>query len=106
MSLETVDVAANGYSLSGETYTTAYISGGLFSLDGVHPSSRGYGIVANEYIKVMNSKFSMSIPLVDISQIPGIPAPLGKISSQDGLPVLPADAFKDFQRMFGTTDLR
>jgi lysophospholipase L1-like esterase len=99
------NVAANGYSLAGETYTTAYVEGGLFSLDGVHPSSRGYGIVANEYIKVMNSKFGMSIPLVDISQIPGIPAPLGKISYQAGLPVLPADAFKDFQRMFGTTDL-
>jgi len=100
------NVAKSGYAIAGETFTIAYVSGGLFSLDGVHPSSRGYGIVANEYIKVMNSKFGMSIPLVDISQIPGIPAPLGKISSQDGLPVLPADAFKDFQRMFGTTDLR
>lgn len=100
------NVARNGYSIAGEDYTTAYIEGGLFSLDGVHPSSRGYGIVANEYIKVMNSKFGMSIPLVDISQIPGIPAPLGKISSQNGLPVLPADALKYFQRMFGTTDLQ
>ncbi len=35
------NVAANGYSLAGETYTTAYVEGGLFSLDGVHPSSRG-----------------------------------------------------------------
>jgi lysophospholipase L1-like esterase len=100
------NVARNGYNVSGETYTTAYVSGALFSLDGVHPSSRGYGIVANEYIKVINSKFGMTIPYVDISQIPGIPAPLGKISMQNGLPVLPADAFKDFQRMFGTTDLR
>jgi lysophospholipase L1-like esterase len=100
------NVAKSGYAIAGETYTTAYVSGGLFSLDGVHPSSRGSGIMANEYIKAMNSKFGMSIPLVDISQIPGIPAPLGKISSQDGLPVLPADAFKDFQRMFGTTEIR
>jgi len=100
------NIGRNGYSVAGETYTTAYVTGGLFSLDGVHPSSRGYGIVANEYIKVMNSKFGMSIPLVDISQIPGIPAPLGKISIQEGLPALPADAFKDFQWMFGTSDLR
>jgi hypothetical protein len=54
----------------------------------------------------MNAKFGMSIPLVDVSQLPGIPAPLGKISSQDGFPVLPLDALKDFQRMFGTTDIR
>ena len=100
------NIARNGYAIAGETYTTAYVSGAIFSLDGVHPSSRGYGIVANEYIKVMNAKFGMSIPFVDISQIPGIPAPLGKITTQNGLPVLPADAFKDFQRMFGTTDLR
>lgn len=99
------NVAKNGFYVSGETYTTAYVSGALFSLDGVHPSSRGYGIVANEYIKVINAKFGMTVPYVDISQLPGIPAPLGKISMQNGLPVLPVDAFKDFQRMFGSTDL-
>jgi lysophospholipase L1-like esterase len=98
-------IIQKGYSVSGETYTNAYISGGMFSLDGVHPSSRGYGIIANEFIKTMNAKFGMSVPLVDIAQIPGIPAPLGKVSA-DNLPVLPVDAFKDFQRMFGTTDLR
>jgi lysophospholipase L1-like esterase len=100
------NVSRNGYAVAGETYTAAYISGALFSLDGVHPSSRGYGVVANEYIKVMNSAFGMSIPLVDISQLPGIPAPLGKISSQNGLPVLPLDALKDYQKLFGTTDSR
>jgi len=100
------NIAKNGYSIAGEEYTTAYVEGGLFSLDGVHPSSRGYGIVANEYIKVMNSAYGMSIPLVDVSKLPGIPAPLGKISAQGKLPVLPADSFKDFQRMFGATDLR
>ena len=62
--------------------------------------------MANEYIKVINAKYNTSIPLVDISQIPGIPAPLGKISELSGLPVLPADAFKDYQRMFGTSDLK
>ena len=100
------NVAQNGYALAGETYTTAYVSGGLFSLDGVHPSSRGYGIVANQWITTMNSKFGMSIPLVDVSQLPGLPAPLGKISSRDMQPVLPLDALKDFERMFGTTDIR
>jgi lysophospholipase L1-like esterase len=97
-------ISQNGFSLAGETFSIAYVTGGLFSLDGVHPSSRGYAIVANEYIKVMNSKFGMSIPLVNLSQIPGIPAP--KMSSQDGLPVLPLSAFEDFQRIFGTSELR
>jgi len=99
-------VSQKGLTLAGEAFTTTYVTGGLFSLDGVHPSSRGSGVVANEYIKVINAKYSTSIPLVDISQIPGIPAPLGKISELSGLPVLPADAFRDYQRMFGTTDLK
>ncbi|MBI3586251.1 MAG: hypothetical protein HY088_03875 [Ignavibacteriales bacterium] len=94
-------IKAQGYSTQGETYTTAYISGGLFSLDGVHPSSRGYGIVANEFLRVMNSSFSMSIPFVDISQIPGIPAPLAKASTdKTGMPVIPFSAFENFDKLF------
>jgi lysophospholipase L1-like esterase len=94
------NVAQNGYSISGEEYSTAYISGALFSLDGVHPSSRGYGIIANEYIKTMNAKFGMSIPLVDISQLPGIPAPLGKLASGNSMPYIPPGAFKGMELLF------
>lgn len=100
------NIAQKGYSIAGETFSTAYVTGGLFSLDGVHPSSRGYAVVANEYIKAFNAKYGASIPLVDISQIPGIPAPLGKFASAGGFPILPPDAFRDYQRMFGVTDLR
>jgi lysophospholipase L1-like esterase len=72
------NVAAHGYSYAGQVYTTAYISGGMFSLDGVHPSSRGHGIVANEFIKVINAKWGMTIPLVNVSSLPGIAAPVYK----------------------------
>ena len=57
--------------LDGIPFTTTFVTGGLFSLDGVHPTSRGYGIVANEFIKVINTKWGTSIPLVNVSQIPG-----------------------------------
>ena len=93
-------VAANGYELAGETYTVAYLEGGLFSLDGVHPTSRGYGIVANEYIKTMNKSFGMSIPLVDITTLPGITAPLAKVGTKQSLPTIPFGAFKDFDWLF------
>lgn len=94
-------VKAQGFQIQGETYTTAYVSGGLFSLDGVHPSSRGYGIVANEFIKVMNSGFGMSIPFVDISQIPGIPAPLAKsLADKTTMPYIPFNAFGNFDKLF------
>ena len=36
--------------------------GGLFSLDGIHPSNIGHALVANEFIKTMNMEFGMSVP--------------------------------------------
>ncbi|MEX0601773.1 MAG: hypothetical protein WD295_00435, partial [Bacteroidota bacterium] len=95
-------VKAEGYSVAGETFTGDYVSGGVFSLDGVHPSSRGYAIVANEMIRVMNDRFGMSVPMVDISGIPGIPAPLAKGAVQPGIPKIPEGAFRDFDRLFRT----
>ena len=35
--------------------TTTFASGNLFSLDGVHPTPRGYAVVANEFIRVINA---------------------------------------------------
>jgi lysophospholipase L1-like esterase len=65
------DIAANGVTYSGINYTTTFVSGGLFSLDGVHPTSQGYAIIANEFIKIINIKFGATIPLIDVSSIPG-----------------------------------
>ena len=39
----------------------------MFSLDGVHPNSVGYGIVANEFIRVLNETLETSVPYVDLS---------------------------------------
>jgi hypothetical protein len=50
-----------------------FVSGGFFSLDGVHPSSRGYGAVANEMLKLINSTYSANIPLIPIIDLPGLP---------------------------------
>ncbi len=52
------------------TFSTAFITGGLFSYDGVHPTSRGAAIVANEFIKVVNAKYGATIPPIDILSIP------------------------------------
>lgn len=60
-----------GTVYGGVVFTTSFVTGGLFSLDGVHPSSQGHGVIANEFLKVINSKFGASFPLVDIGKIPG-----------------------------------
>ncbi len=36
--------------------------GGLFSLDGVHPSNIGHALIANEFIKTINLAFNMNVP--------------------------------------------
>lgn len=56
-----------GFSQNGVAYSPAFITGNLFSLDGVHLTPRGYAIVANEMIKAINAKYNSRIPTVDIT---------------------------------------
>lgn len=59
----------DGFVVGGVRYTTAYVAGGLFSLDGVHPSSLGYGLVANEVVRAINTTYGATIPLVDLAPL-------------------------------------
>ena len=43
--------------------------GGLFSLDGIHPTNTGYAIIANEFIKAMNRSLAAGIPPVSVEQV-------------------------------------
>jgi hypothetical protein len=65
------DIAARGRYVPGYgTFSTAFISGGAFSYDGVHPTSRGSVLMANEFIKVINAKYGATIPLIDYGSVP------------------------------------
>ena len=63
---------------TGQIYTANYFSGTateykvLFSLDGVHPNARGYAVITNEIIKVINSYYNSNLPLYNPSYFPGI----------------------------------
>lgn len=46
-----------GIVYNGFTTTSAFVTGGMFSLDGVHPSPRGYAIIANLFTDAINVKF-------------------------------------------------
>ncbi|WP_338378445.1 G-D-S-L family lipolytic protein [uncultured Flavobacterium sp.] len=65
-------------SVDGSIYTANYFSGAatenkvLFSLDGVHPNARGYAVIANEIIKVINSHYKSNMPFLNPSYFPGI----------------------------------
>jgi hypothetical protein len=64
-------VTQDGTVYNGVTFTAFFITGGLFSLDGVHPSSQGQGLIANEFLKVINAKYGSNYPLINLSTIPG-----------------------------------
>jgi hypothetical protein len=55
-------ITANGY-----TVTSAYVTGGAFSLDGVHPSPRGYALIANKFIEAINMTYGSNLKGVDLS---------------------------------------
>ncbi|MCC9135819.1 SGNH/GDSL hydrolase family protein [Pontibacter silvestris] len=57
-----------GFSSNGVAYSPAFITGNLFSLDGIHPTPRGYAIIANEMIKAINTKYNSKIATVDETQ--------------------------------------
>jgi len=48
--------------------TSAYVTGGAFSLDGVHPSPRGYAYIANLFVNAINVKYGATLRTVDLSQ--------------------------------------
>ena len=60
------DIGAHGYHIGGVTLTTAFLTGGLFSYDGVHPQNLAHAIVANEFIEVINSAYGATVPLVNL----------------------------------------
>lgn len=67
--------AKSGYTFNGVTYTAEFVSGGAFSLDGIHPNPKGYALVANEFIKAINLKYASKIPMADANDYPGVAFP-------------------------------
>ena len=62
----------SGITYNGISYTTTFVTGGAFSLDGVHPNSRGYAIIANTFIDAINSTYGSSIDKVNVNAYPTI----------------------------------
>lgn len=52
-------------------FSTATVNTVVFSLDGVHPNARGYALVANEMLKVINEHYKAKLPLIVPGYYPG-----------------------------------
>ena len=59
------ELANGGINYGTGVITDVFGTGGGFSLDGVHPTARGYAVVANDIIDTINISFNASIPKTD-----------------------------------------
>ncbi len=66
---------AAGKAANGIPVSASFITGNLFSLDGIHLTQLGYAITANGFIAAINSKYGSSIPLVDVTKYKGVKLP-------------------------------
>jgi hypothetical protein len=69
------NVQLHGLEVDGISLSSAYITGGLFSLDGVHLTLRGYAIIANEFIKAINTTYNANVPLANVASYQGLKFP-------------------------------
>jgi len=72
-------VVQRGILQGGILLTSDFLTGGLFSYDGVHASPIGYAIIANAFIDAINATYGGNIPAVtmapfllgDLGRLPG-----------------------------------
>lgn len=64
--------AESGILFDGVNFTTTFVTGGVFSLDGVHLNGKGNAIVANYFIEAINAKYGATIPKVVVNDYPGV----------------------------------
>ena len=74
------EIIGPGYSSGNFVLTGDLVSGGAISLDGLHPTSRGYALIVNEFLMSIDatygSNFEASGNLVDIGEYPTNYSPL------------------------------
>jgi lysophospholipase L1-like esterase len=59
-------LATTGITSNNFTLNTAFATGGGFSLDGFHPTPRCYALIANEFLKSINSKYGSNLNGVNL----------------------------------------
>lgn len=69
-------LSGSGIVSNSFTLTSEYVTGGAFSLDGVHPGPRGYALIANAFTAAINAKYASTLKLVDLSSYPALYGPI------------------------------
>jgi lysophospholipase L1-like esterase len=59
-------INAGGIVSNNYTFLSAYVTGGTFSLDGVHPSPRGQALIANKFLEAINTTYHSNLKGVNV----------------------------------------
>ena len=63
-----IELNENGFSYGSGGVSSTFAQGGAFSLDGIHPTARGYAVIANQIMQVIENAFGANLPPVDPNQ--------------------------------------
>ncbi|NCC72858.1 MAG: hypothetical protein EOM06_05630 [Sphingobacteriia bacterium] len=66
------EVATGGKTIDGINFTSTFVTGNTFSLDGVHLTGKASAMAANEFIKAINLKYGTDLMEVSPLFYPGI----------------------------------
>lgn len=70
-----LNTVKTGIAIQGININSAFITGGAFSLDGVHLTPRGNAVIANVFIDAINTKYGATLPTIDITKYRGVKFP-------------------------------
>jgi lysophospholipase L1-like esterase len=97
------ELATTGRSVGGIRLSTAYLTGGVFSYDGVHPSDLGYALIANEWIRAINDGGG-GLPEVDLEPFLGVTQ--RSRAAAPALPEFSREAYEALLAFFPTLERR
>jgi lysophospholipase L1-like esterase len=66
------ELSESGINYGNGSITADFATGGGFSLDGVHPTARGYAVIANAVVDTINSGFNANVYKVDPATYPTV----------------------------------
>lgn len=61
-----IELSTTGITENNFTLNTEFVTGGAFSLDGFHPSPRGYALLQNKFIEAINLKYGSNLKGVNL----------------------------------------
>lgn len=65
----------NGIIINGAEVNASFITGGAFSLDGIHLTPKGNALIGNLFIEAINAKYGAKLSSIDVSQYRGVKFP-------------------------------